>query len=133
MSPEQADGKQELGAGTDIYSLGAVAYFLLTGQPPFVRDTAMQLLLAHGYEAAPPLSDVRPDLPEDVQAVVLRCLEKDPNKRFADTSSLEKALGLCRSSGRWTDERAASWWSEHTPQPETADAPPQQATAPAVA
>jgi serine/threonine-protein kinase len=133
MSPEQAMGKSDLDARTDIYSLGAVAYFLLTGQPPFVRDTAMQLLLAHGYEAALPLRDVRPELSEDLQTVVLRCLEKDPSKRFADAGSLEKALGLCRSAGLWTDERAASWWSERTPKPQVADVSPQQATEPAVA
>ncbi|HXG09078.1 MAG TPA: serine/threonine-protein kinase [Gemmataceae bacterium] len=118
MSPEQAAGKTDLDARTDIYSLGAVAYFLLTGQPPFVRDTAMQVLLAHVYEPAPPLSELRPDVPADLQAVVLRCLEKDPAKRFPDAASLEKALAACECAGRWTEEMAAAAW-RNLPEPTT--------------
>jgi eukaryotic-like serine/threonine-protein kinase len=113
MSPEQAAGKSVLDVRSDIYSLGAVAYFLLTGQPPFVRETAMMLLMAHAYDPVVPPERVRPEVPADLQAVVLRCLEKDPSRRFPDAHSLERALGACAAADQWTEEQAALWWHEH--------------------
>jgi len=113
MSPEQASGKDDVDARTDIYSLGTVAYFLLTGQAPFVRDTAMEMLMSHVYEPVPPLTELRPDIPADLQEVVLRCLEKDPANRFADAESLEQALAQCRSADQWTRDEAAAWWQAH--------------------
>jgi serine/threonine-protein kinase len=112
ISPEQASGKQDLDARCDIYSLGGVAYFLLTGQPPFVRETAMQMLLAHYSEQVTPLSQLRPDVPADLEAVVMRCLDKDPARRFPDATSLEKALAACACAGAWGEERATQWWRE---------------------
>jgi tRNA A-37 threonylcarbamoyl transferase component Bud32 len=113
MSPEQAAGKSDIDARSDIYSLGAVAYFLLTGQPPFVRETAMMMLMAHAYEPVVPPDKLRPDVPDDLQAVVLRCLEKDPSRRFPDAHSLERALASCAAADQWTAEQAALWWHEH--------------------
>jgi tRNA A-37 threonylcarbamoyl transferase component Bud32 len=113
MSPEQAAGKDELDPRSDIYSLGAVAYFLLTGRPPFVRETAMMTLMAHAYEPVVPLENLRPELPADLQTVVLRCLEKDPSRRYPDAISLEQALASCAAAEQWTEEQAASWWHEH--------------------
>jgi serine/threonine-protein kinase len=110
MSPEQAAGKSGVDQRTDIYSVGSVAYFLLTGQPPFVRETTMQTLLAHAYEPVIPPSQLQSDVPADLQAVVLRCLEKDPKRRFEDAASLDKALASCACAGDWTEEAAASWW-----------------------
>jgi serine/threonine-protein kinase len=110
MSPEQAAGKTDLDGRSDIYSLGAVAYFLLTGRPPFVRQTAVQTLAAHIDEpAAAPSREA--DIPGDLEAVVLRCLEKDAAARFPDAESLERALAACGCAGRWTRERAAEWWA----------------------
>ncbi len=113
MSPEQAAGKNVLDARSDIYSLGAVAYFLLTGQAPFVRETAMMMLMAHAYEPVVPPIQLRPEVPDDLQAVVLRCLEKDPSRRFPDAHSLEQALASCAAADQWTEEQAALWWHEH--------------------
>ncbi len=113
MSPEQAAGKGNLDARSDIYSLGAVAYFLLTGQAPFVRETAMMMLMAHAYEPVVPPVNIRPDVQDDLQAVVLRCLDKDPSRRFPDARSLEQALAACAAAEQWTETRAALWWHEH--------------------
>ncbi len=112
MSPEQAAGKSDLRPASDIYSLGGVAYFLLTGQAPFVRETVMQIFLAHAYEPVVPPSKIRPDLPTDLEAIVLRCLSKKPEDRFADVASLEQALTRCRAADEWTEELAAAWWKE---------------------
>jgi serine/threonine-protein kinase len=110
MAPEQAAGKADLDARADLYSLGAVAYFLLTGRPPFVRDTALLTLVAHVTDPVPPPRDLRPDLPADLEAVVLRCLEKDPARRFPDAGALERALAGCACTGGWSWEEAADWW-----------------------
>jgi serine/threonine-protein kinase len=119
MSPEQASGKGHLDGRSDIYSLGAVAYYLLTGQILFERDTALAILIAHASEPVVPPSRLRPEVPADLEAVALRCLEKDPSKRFDDADSLEKALAACCDAGRWTEEDAARWWSEHREAPTT--------------
>jgi tRNA A-37 threonylcarbamoyl transferase component Bud32 len=113
MSPEQAAGKDDIDARSDIYSLGAVAYYLLTGQAPFVRETAMMMLMAHAYEPVVPPAQLRPELPDDLQAVVLRCLEKAPSRRFPDADSLEQALASCAAADQWAAEQAALWWHEH--------------------
>jgi serine/threonine-protein kinase len=91
-----------------------VAYFLLTGQPPFVRKTAVQTLAAHLGEPVIAPDRLRPDLPADVQAAVLRCLEKEPARRFPDADALARALACCRSADDWTPDRAAAWWRERT-------------------
>ena len=98
MSPEQAAGQENVDGRSDIYSLGAVAYFLLTGQPPFLRDTVMRTLAAHISEPVVPPDHLRSDLPSDVQAVVLRCLEKSPALRFSDATSLQLALSKCKGA-----------------------------------
>jgi serine/threonine-protein kinase len=117
MSPEQAAGREDVDGRTDIYSLGAVAYFLLTGQPPFVRQTAVQTLAAHLGEPVVAPDRLRPEVPADLQAVMLRCLEKEPARRFQEAESLEKALGQCGCAGRWTQQQAAAWWRAATASP----------------
>jgi eukaryotic-like serine/threonine-protein kinase len=112
MSPEQARGRDEIDARSDIYSLGAVAYFLLTGRPPFVGETMVDVIVAHATEAPAPLS-VHRAVPDDLEAIVLRCLKKEPAMRFQDATSLESALAGCTCASRWTDEDAGTWWREH--------------------
>jgi serine/threonine-protein kinase len=126
MSPEQAAGKDPLDARSDVYSVGSVAYYLLTGQPPFVRDTGMATLLAHAYEEVVPPSQVRPDVPAEVEAVVLRCLRKDPALRYPDADSLEKALAACAAALPWTEDQAAAWWREHAAEGSGETDPPSQ-------
>jgi serine/threonine-protein kinase len=112
MSPEQAEG-EELDGRSDLYSLGAVAYFLLTGRPPFLKGTALQLLYAHVRESVRPPSAVRAGVPADLEAVVLRCLEKDVEKRFPDCQALDNALAACQQASRWSEAEAANWWRQH--------------------
>jgi serine/threonine-protein kinase len=94
-SPEQADGQETVDARSDIYSLGALAYFLLTGQPPFAGRTGVKMLAAHLYETPEPPSRRRLEIPADLEAVVLRCLAKEPAARFADVASLDATLATC--------------------------------------
>jgi serine/threonine-protein kinase len=107
LSPEQAGGEEAVDARSDIYSVGALAYFLLTGRPPFTGRTRMKLIAAHLYEVPEPLSRHRPDVPADLEAVILRCLAKHPNARFPDALSLHAALLSCAAAGQWTARQAA--------------------------
>jgi eukaryotic-like serine/threonine-protein kinase len=110
MSPEQAQGERTLDARSDIYSLGAVAYFLLTGKPPFNEGTAIAALIAHARDQAPPPSQIRLDLPEDLDRLVMRCLAKAPEDRFPDAESLESALAECSCAPKWGKNEANQWW-----------------------
>jgi eukaryotic-like serine/threonine-protein kinase len=109
MSPEQAGGQEDLDPRSDIYSVGALTYFLLTGQPPFAGRSAVKMLAAHLYERPEPLTKYRPDVPADLQAAVLRCLAKNPAERFEDVDRLEAALAECHT-GQWSVKEAAAWW-----------------------
>jgi tRNA A-37 threonylcarbamoyl transferase component Bud32 len=122
MAPEQALGRTNLDARTDIYSLGAMGYFLLTGQPPFVRETSMELLVAHAHEKPTSLGEMRPDVPQDLQAVVMRCLEKEPSRRFDSCDELEDALAQCDCADRWTKHLAADWWRGNVGTPSSSGA-----------
>jgi hypothetical protein len=113
MSPEQAGGGDDLDGRGDVYSLGAVAYFLLAGRPPFVGKSALHVAAAHLRDEVKPLTDHRGDCPADLQAVVLRCLEKDPARRFQGVDGLEEALSRCGCAGRWDRGQAAAWWRDH--------------------
>ena len=95
LSPEQADGQEQVDARSDIYSLGALAYFLVTGQPPFAGRSGVKMMAAHLYEEPERLSARRPDVPADLEAVVIRCLAKKPEGRFPDVESLDRALVAC--------------------------------------
>jgi hypothetical protein len=110
MSPEQAAGRADLDAGSDIYSVGCLAYFLLTGQPPFAGRSAVRMLAAHLYEPPTPLLSQRPDVTEELQTIVLRCLAKTTAERFASARHLESALAGCPTADSWTEEQAACWW-----------------------
>jgi serine/threonine-protein kinase len=112
MSPEQALGGRELDGRSDIYSLGTVAYYLLTGRPPFDGGGGLEVMIAHARDPVVPPSRLHPEVPEDLERVVLRSLAKDPADRYPDAESLERALGECASSGAWDSERAARWWRE---------------------
>jgi serine/threonine-protein kinase len=96
-SPEQAQGRGLVDARSDIYSLGAVAYFLLTGKPPFVRPSMLETLAAHAKDPVPPPRQLQPALSPALERVVLQCLEKDPSRRFQTVDALEAALERCKS------------------------------------
>jgi tRNA A-37 threonylcarbamoyl transferase component Bud32 len=112
MSPEQAMGDRELDERSDIYSFGAVAYYLLTGQPPFDRGGSVGVMISHAREPVVPPSRLRAGIPEDLEQVVLRCLAKDAADRFADAGSVERALGACACAGDWDQNRASLWWRD---------------------
>jgi eukaryotic-like serine/threonine-protein kinase len=91
LAPEQAAG-EEVAAAADIYSLGAVLYQLLTGRPPYQFDSLAELAHKQSSGLITPVRDLEPGVPEAVEAVVMRCLARDP--RFRPASAAEVAHGL---------------------------------------
>ena len=112
MSPEQATDDSEPDARSDIYSLGAVAYFLLIGLPPFAAEDPIKVIIAHASKDVVPPSQLRADVPADLEAVVMRCLAKQPEDRFQDAASLWAALGQCADANEWGRNHAADWWRD---------------------
>jgi serine/threonine protein kinase len=92
MSPEQLMSARDVDMTTDIWALGVICYELLTGKPPFLADTLPQLCMAISSLAPTPLRNYRPDLPIEVEGLLLRCLEKDRGKRFATVSQFANEL-----------------------------------------
>jgi serine/threonine-protein kinase len=91
MAPEQVRG-QPCDARTDVYSLGALAYHVFVGRPPFAGETAIAIGFAHATEAPRPPRQLRPELSEALERAILTALEKEPLKRFADAAELKRAL-----------------------------------------
>jgi serine/threonine protein kinase len=92
VAPEQAADARSADVRSDVYSLGCTLYFLLTGRPPFVEDTAVKLVLAHLEKVPKPLHEVRPDVPRELSALVARMLAKDPAQRFQTPVEVAQAL-----------------------------------------
>ncbi|MDF1745398.1 MAG: serine/threonine-protein kinase [Gimesia sp.] len=113
MPPEQAVAYQEVDRRSDIYALGAVAYYLLTAQPPFSENNVIQLLAAHAKSEVVPPSKVNEKVPADLERIILRCMEKQAADRFPDAISLADALNQCKCATAWTNKMAASWWHEN--------------------
>ncbi|HEX3600808.1 MAG TPA: serine/threonine-protein kinase [Lacipirellulaceae bacterium] len=111
MSPEQASGDDAVDARSDIYSLGAVMYYMLTGQPPFMSENPLKVMIAHASQEVVPPRQINPELPTELEEVVLRCLEKDPEHRFQDIASLRTALREIALDDAWSSDLAAQWWS----------------------
>ncbi len=122
MAPEQATGAGNLDARADLYALGAVAYFALTGRPPFTGANAFAVMMAHARDPVIPPSSLRPEVPADLEAVVLTCLAKAPADRFADARALAKALDACDSADDWGADHAERWWADLTHSPVAASA-----------
>jgi serine/threonine-protein kinase len=116
MAPEIILGESAVDQRADIYALGCVVYFLLTGQLVFEAETPMKMLLQH-VQAVPVPPSQRTELrvPPELDALVLRCLDKDPRRRPQDARELLDIVSSCRTCETWTPDLAASWWTTHLP------------------
>ena len=92
MSPEQIRSSKNVDARADVWALGTILHELVAGCPAYVADTVPGLLAMIVADAPPPLSSVRPDAPLELEAIILRCLEKDRERRFANVAEFARAL-----------------------------------------
>jgi serine/threonine-protein kinase len=112
MSPEQAN-QLPLDARSDIYCLGAVGYFLLTGRPPFDDPRPLAVLISHARDPVVPPSQLRPDIADDLESVIMCSLAKDPAARFQSAAAFKEALDDCRDADSWSAEDARRWWEQN--------------------
>ena len=116
IAPEQALGRADLDGRVDIYAIGCVAYWLLTGHLVFTADTSMALLLHHVHTVPqPPSARAEQEIPPALDHLVLACLAKDPIERPQSARELSRRLGEIGGAGMWTEDRAREWWSKHQP------------------
>jgi serine/threonine-protein kinase len=111
MAPELAHAEGVDGRA-DLYSLGCVAYFLLTGRLVFEGETAIQVMLKHLQQApVPPSALAGQPVPRALEDLVLACLAKQPDDRPPTAAALERALGALELEP-WTEEQAVAWWAD---------------------
>jgi serine/threonine protein kinase len=111
MSPEALTAPEKIDARSDLYAVGAVGYYLLTGVTPFSGKSLLEVFAQHLRSApVPPSERVGTPIPPELEALILSCLAKSPEERPANAASLQKAL--LRFAACWTQERAARWWAE---------------------
>ncbi len=116
MAPEQALGDRPLDAKTDLYAVGCLAYWMLTGGYVFEGKSTMDTMLQHVQAApVPPSRRTELPIPPALEAVVLTCLAKDPADRPASADALRDELAAIPWADAWTPERARRWWDAHRP------------------
>lgn len=116
LSPEQVLGDKPVDARSDLYAVGCVAYWLLTGSHVFEATSTMKMLVEHVHGTPLPLSQ-RTELlvPSALEELVMACLQKDPADRPQSADALAEALAGITTNGSWTQERARQWWATHQP------------------
>ena len=111
ISPEAVMAPDKIGAPSDIYGLGAVAYFLLTGRPIFDAKTAMEMCVHHARTKPTPLHErSHHPLSNELQTIVMSCLAKDPGQRPQSAAELRKLLISVPEASLWTEVEASLWW-----------------------
>lgn len=114
MAPEIALGNRPVDGRADLYALGCVAYWLLTGRTPFQAPTAVAMLMQHVQQEARPPSEVSElAIPPELDRLVLDCLAKDPDDRPANAGALYRRLAECPVPDPWDRDRAVAWWALH--------------------
>lgn len=114
LSPETITSPDLVDARSDIYSLGAVGYFLLTGEHVFTGATLVEVCAAHLHERpVSPSERLGKPVPPDLERLVLQCLAKDPKDRPPSAAELRERLACLEAFGSWTDKDARAWWKDY--------------------
>jgi eukaryotic-like serine/threonine-protein kinase len=112
MAPESLLAPASVDARTDLYALGAVAYFLLAGREVFTGNSIVEVCSAHLHQAPEPLAARGVKVSAELEAVVLACLEKKPERRPQSALALRRSLEACAIKA-WDGDQASAWWLEH--------------------
>ena len=127
MAPESIARPEEVGNRTDLYALGAVGWFLLTGRPVFEGRTLVEVCAGHLYASPKAPSEVRGHpIPRPLEDIVMRCLAKAPEDRFATADAMRLALDASEIAEKWTQQRAAEWWRDRPDRPRSVPPPADQ-------
>lgn len=119
MAPEMAVGKGGIDGRADIYSLGCVAYWLVTGQLVFEEETPLATIVQHIQAVpVPPSQRSELEVPEPLEKLILSCLQKDPAARPQSAREVAQQLALCEMDGVWSTEKAEEWWDLHMSRPQ---------------
>ncbi len=115
MSPEAISTPEHVDARTDLYAVGAVSYFLLTGARLFTGGSMMEICMKQvGEQPVPPSVRLGRAISADLEALVLQCLEKDPALRPRRAQEIAERLLACQEAGEWSATQATAWWHEKT-------------------
>jgi hypothetical protein len=113
ISPEAITAPESLGPLSDIYAVGGVGYFLLTGEQVFLGATVVEVCTHHLHsQPEPPSERLGASLPRGLEALILRCLAKKPDDRVASARELKRELELQPEATEWDEEEAEAWWDE---------------------
>jgi len=116
MAPEMAMGTAGIDGRADLYALGCVAYWMLTGHQVFDGDSSIAPILKHVRDTpVPPSQRTEIYIPPELEAIILSCLQKDPADRPRDAAELSQRLSRVRFARLWTPDRAEQWWEAHGP------------------
>jgi serine/threonine-protein kinase len=114
IAPETITAPETVDARADLYALGAVGYWLLTGTHVFDGRSILEVCAHHLHSVPdPPSTRLGTPVTPDLEAVLLACLAKRPEDRPASAHVLRERLHACAAAGRWTNARAAQWWAVH--------------------
>ncbi len=114
LSPEALADPNTIGPSSDLYALGAVGYYLLTGEELFERKSIVELLRAQLLDLpAPPHERLGAPIPERLEQLIMACLEKDLAHRPPSAAALREALGEVQVTQPWTEREARIWWANH--------------------
>jgi serine/threonine protein kinase len=117
ISPEMARGDSMVDSRADLYALGCVAYWLLTGKLVFEGATAMDILIEHvKTRPTPPSQKTSQPIPAGLEEIILACLQKDPENRPQSAQEIDHRLASVSLPNAWTDEHSERWWKEHPPE-----------------
>jgi eukaryotic-like serine/threonine-protein kinase len=117
MAPEIILGEANVDRRADVYALGCVTYYLLTGHLVFEADTPMKMLMQHVQaEPLPPSQVSELKIPRELDELVLACLNKDPRKRPQNAEELFAMAWQCKTCEGWNQQSARTWWETHLPE-----------------
>jgi serine/threonine protein kinase len=112
LSPEAIQSAEKVDPRSDLYAVGAVAYFLVTGTPPFGGESVVEICMSHvSKKPEPPSVRLGRPVSPELESLILACLAKAPEERPQSAEGLAERLEACNISGKWTQKMAAEWWN----------------------